>query len=121
MMVNWTELRASMKKGGAIFARTNKDMVTAFQGLNAAANGCTELDVKTRELISLACAVTSQCDGCIGAHVRAAHTAGATEREVSEALSAAVAMRADGAFVHSLKALVAFEDLARPSELGGRS
>ena len=54
------------------------------------------LDAKTRELIALAVAVTTRCDGCITVHTDAAIKAGASKEEIAEALGVAVALNADG-------------------------
>ena len=44
------------------------------------------LDVRTKELIALATAVSKECDGCIAAHAHAAVTSGATPAEAAEAI-----------------------------------
>jgi AhpD family alkylhydroperoxidase len=59
-------------------------------------------------LISLAVAVTRQCDGCITVHADAALKAGATKEELVEALGVAVAVNAGAALVYSARTLDAF-------------
>jgi len=86
-------------------------MLQAYRG-PAAAQGANEaLDPKTRKLISLAVAVTTRCDGCIASHAAAAARAGATKEELADALGVAIAMNAGAAYVYSLRALEAFEEL----------
>ena len=63
------------------------------------------LDEKTRELISLAVAVTTRCDGCIAIHTQAAKQAGASKEEIAEALGVAVALNAGAAVVYSARVL----------------
>jgi AhpD family alkylhydroperoxidase len=63
------------------------------------------LDVKTKQLIAVAVAHVTQCPYCIRGHTKAATRAGATEREMMEAIWVAAEMRAGGAFAHSLIAL----------------
>ena len=67
------------------------------------------LDEKTRQLISLAVAVTTRCDGCISVHSQKAVEAGATKEEIAEALGVAIAMNAGAALVYSARALDAVE------------
>ena len=57
------------------------------------------LDAKTRQLISLAVAVSTHCDGCIVVHTDAALKAGASKEEISDALGLAVAMNAGAALI----------------------
>uniref|UniRef100_UPI001330AE4B carboxymuconolactone decarboxylase family protein n=1 Tax=Klebsiella pneumoniae TaxID=573 RepID=UPI001330AE4B len=59
------------------------------------------LDQKTQELISLAVAVTTRCDGCISIHSQAALKAGASREEIAAALAVAVSLNAGAAEVYS--------------------
>jgi AhpD family alkylhydroperoxidase len=83
-------------------------LLEGYKALDGAAAKGGALDAKTRELISLAVAVTTRCDGCIAVHTAAAKKAGATREELAEALSVAVAMNAGAALVYSARALDAF-------------
>ena len=69
------------------------------------------LDAKTHELISLAVAVTTRCDGCLTAHAAAAKKAGATKEEVAAALGTAIALNAGAAYVYSARTLDAYDEL----------
>jgi len=60
---------------------------------------------KTRELISLALAVRSHCDGCISVHTAEALKHGATCEEIAEALGVAVAINAGAAMVYSARTM----------------
>ena len=84
------------------------DTLAGFRALDGAAARVGTLDVKTRELIALAVAVTTRCDGCITLHSAAAARAGASQQEVAEALSVAIALNAGAALVYSARALDAF-------------
>jgi AhpD family alkylhydroperoxidase len=83
-------------------------LLEGYKALDGAAAKGGALDAKTRELISLAVAVTTRCDGCIAVHTAAAKKAGASREELAEALSVAVAMNAGAALVYSARALDAF-------------
>jgi AhpD family alkylhydroperoxidase len=80
-------------------------LLKGFGALNRGAAATKHLDAKTRELIALAVAVTTRCDGCIDAHVRRAKAAGATKEEMAEALGVAIALNAGAALSYSLHVL----------------
>jgi AhpD family alkylhydroperoxidase len=69
------------------------------------ANKTTHLDAKTRELIAVAIAVTTRCNGCIGAHSDRSIKAGATRDEVAEALGVAIEPNAGAALPYSARVL----------------
>lgn len=108
MLQQWSEMVAGNRAAGSLFAEQNPPMSAAFKGLNGAQTGNGALDAKTRELIAMAVAVTTRCDGCIGAHAAAARSHGATEEEMSDALGVAIALNAGAAYIYSLRAMDAF-------------
>jgi AhpD family alkylhydroperoxidase len=57
-----------------------------YRQLHDSALGAGALDVRTKELISLAIAVSKECDGCIAAHAHAAVLHGATPPQAAEAI-----------------------------------
>jgi len=73
--------------------------------LGGANSTTSKLGEKTRQLISLAVAVTTHCDGCIVFHTDAALKAGASKEEIAEALGVAVSMNAGAALVYSARVL----------------
>ncbi len=78
------------------------------------------LDVKTKELIALAIAVTRECDGCISAHARGAARRGATAQEVAEAMGVAILLNGGPGTVWGPRAYAAFAEFAAPEgEAGG--
>nr|WP_090551147.1 carboxymuconolactone decarboxylase family protein [Paraburkholderia caballeronis] len=83
-------------------------LLEGYAALDGAAARGGVLDAKTRELIALAVAVTTRCDGCIAVHSAAAQKAGASREEVAEALAVAIALNAGAALVYSARALDAF-------------
>lgn len=105
MLNDWTDVLANNRKAANQLATHNPKLLTAFRGLNEAQGATGTLDAKTRELIALAVAVTTRCDGCIAAHASAARQAGVTEAELSEALATAIALNAGAAYVYSLRAM----------------
>ncbi|MQU04051.1 carboxymuconolactone decarboxylase family protein, partial [Pseudomonas sp. FSL R10-2245] len=71
------------------------------------------LDTKTRELISIAVAITTRCVGCIAAHTDAAIKAGASREEVAATLATAISLNAGAAYIYSLRALEAYDTLKK--------
>ena len=110
MFTNWTDLFGTLRKSHTKLGATNPKMLEAYRNLAAAQGSNGALDAKTRELIALAVAVTTRCDGCISSHAAAAAKAGATEAEVSDALGTAIALNAGAAYVFSLHAMEAFAE-----------
>lgn len=108
MLNDWTEQLKNLRGAAGTLARANPKLVAGFQSLSAAQNGTGALDARTRELIALAVAVTTRCDGCIAAHASAARAAGVTEAELSDALGTAIALNAGAAYVYSVRAMEAF-------------
>jgi len=71
-----------------------------------------ELPAKIKELIALAIAVTTECDGCIAFHARGAARCGATAQEVAEALGVAILMNGGPGTVWGPRAYAAFQEFA---------
>lgn len=70
------------------------------------------LDAATKELIALAIAVTTKCDGCIASHARGAARAGATADQVAETLGVAILMNGGPSTVYGPRAMDAFLEFA---------
>ena len=91
-----------------------------YAALASSGGKAVHLDGKTRELISLAVAVTTRCDGCIAGHVEAAIGYGATREELAEALGVAISMNAGAAMVYSARALDCYAAMSSPpAQTGG--
>jgi AhpD family alkylhydroperoxidase len=75
------------------------------------------LDVKTKELIALAIAVTKGCDGCIAAHARAAALRGASRDEAAEAIGVAILMNGGPGTTHGPRAFAAFREFQERLQL----
>ena len=109
MFADWKNLVPHVKKSFGSLGKDYPKMLSAYQSLNVASADGGALDAKTRELISLAVAVTTRCDGCIGVHAQAAIANGATEAEVAAALATAISLNAGAAYMYSLHALEAIK------------
>lgn len=107
MFLDWKQHALMVKKAFGKLGGQHPKMLQAYQALGQAAEA-EALDAKTRELISLAVAVTTRCESCISVHAEAAE-AGATDSEVAGALATAIALNAGAAYTYSLRAMEAVE------------
>ena len=109
MHKNWTamtsELSGAIKevRGGA------PDVMKGFSAIAQAALKANALDTKTKELIALAIAVATRCDGCIAFHAEAAVKQGASREEVLETMGMAIYMGAGPSVMYAAQALEAFD------------
>jgi AhpD family alkylhydroperoxidase len=108
MMLDWNLYLKEITSTIGQIATVSPDIVRGYRAISDAGQKTGKLDAKTRELISLAVAVTRQCDGCITVHTEAALKAGATKEELVEALGVAIAVNAGAALVYSARTLDAF-------------
>jgi AhpD family alkylhydroperoxidase len=92
----------------------------AFEDFSNAVFAEGALDEKTKQLIALAVAHTTQCPYCIDGHTKLARRKGATPEEAMEAVWVAAEMRAGGAYAHSTIALHAMGETEPQHERSGR-
>lgn len=92
----------SDSKFGRNLRRETPDINQAFLDFDAAvfAEEGREIPLKYRELIATAVGISTQCVYCIEAHSTGAAKAGATQKEIAEAVWVATALRAGGAYSH---------------------
>ncbi len=79
--------------------------------MDEAASKTGHLTTKVHELIALAVAVTTRCDGCISVHTKKAVEHGASREEIAEALGVAIVMNAGAALTYSARVLDAHASL----------
>ncbi len=91
MSKNPRQLLNDFMNGLQEVGKTNGTNVEAFMGLLGATYAPASLDVKTKELISVAIGAYNRCEYCIVFHVYKALEAGATRAEIMEAAMVAVA------------------------------
>ncbi|ABD89824.1 carboxymuconolactone decarboxylase family protein [Rhodopseudomonas palustris] len=113
MHKNWIdvtgELSVALKevRGGA------PEVMKGFAAIAQAALKANALDTKTKELIALAIAVATRCDGCIGFHAEAAVKHGASRDEVMETMGMAIYMGAGPSVMYAAQAVEAFDQFAQ--------
>ncbi len=109
MMIDWNQYHKEAGARVGELMKLSPDTVRGYQTLTSANSKTSLLGEKIRQLISLAVAVTTRCDGCIVFHTDAALKAGATKEEIAEALGVAVSMNAGAALIFSSRVLDAVE------------
>lgn len=68
------------------------------------------LDTRTKELIALAIAVSTECDGCIAAHAHGAVRHGASLEEAAEAIGVTILMNGGPATIYGPRVFAAFSE-----------
>lgn len=110
MMVDWNTYRDALHRTVGDFAKLNPPVMRGLSMMSGAEKDG-HLGPKIHELIALAVAVTTRCDGCIATHVKAAAEHGATREEIAEALGTAIALNAGAALTYTARTLDAFDAL----------
>lgn len=113
-MMDWAKHRKELLTKVGELATLSPDTVAGYMTASGAGGKTGKLDAKTRQLISLAVAVTTKCDGCISVHSNEAVKEGATREEIAEALGVAVAMNAGAALAYSARVLDALDAAEKP-------
>lgn len=111
-MMNWIKYRADVKKRAGDLSKLAPEAMKGYMALSTSGDKAVTLDARTRELISLAVAVTTRCDGCIAGHVEAAIKHGVTKEEIAEAMGVAIAMNAGAALVYSTRVLDCYAEMS---------
>jgi AhpD family alkylhydroperoxidase len=112
MLKDWQAMAGELS-GDIKSLRTGApDVMKGFSALAQAALKAGALDTKTKELIALAIAIATRCDGCITFHAEAAMRQGATRAEVLETMGMAVYMGAGPSVMYAAQALEAFDQFS---------
>ncbi|KAA8726157.1 MAG: carboxymuconolactone decarboxylase family protein [Ewingella americana] len=113
MLLNWNEHRDELLGKVNEFAKLTPEFMRGLVKMDAGASATGHLDPKIHELIALAVAVTTRCDGCISVHVKAAAKHGATREEIAEALAVAISLNTGAALTYTAHVLDAFDSLPK--------
>ncbi len=111
-MENYTDLTKDISHYLGKFQQEMPEVMAAFGQLSHAATQEGELGKKTKELIALALAVATHCDGCIGFHSRTLVKLGASRKELLETLAMAIYMGGGPSLMYAAQALKAFEEFS---------
>ncbi len=112
MATNYVDRHRELNEGFRRLRGANPDVMAGFAKMHRAAVIDGALPAKTKELIALAIAIATHCDGCIAFHTHDAVRAGATQAEVEEAIGVAILMGGGSAAVYGSDALEALEQFA---------
>jgi AhpD family alkylhydroperoxidase len=113
MMQDWNSYRAALIENVGKFGEQNPGVMQGLGTVEGAAAKKGKLDPKVHELIALAVAVTTRCDGCISVHTKKAVEHGASLDEITEALGVAIALNAGAALVYSSRVVEAHSQLSK--------
>lgn len=108
-MEDWNAYSVSLFSRVSEFSKLNPDAIRGLQIIEKAPERSGLLDAKTHELIALAVAVTTRCDGCIARHTKLALELGVTREEIAEALGTALALNAGAALTYTARVFDAFD------------
>lgn len=105
MAYNVREMLNSFVGGLGTLAETNQENVDAFMGLLGTTYEPKALDLKAKELISVAIGCYNRCEYCIVYHSYKAFEAGATKEEILEAAMVSVAFGGGPSMAYSVTLL----------------
>ncbi|HEY1941859.1 MAG TPA: carboxymuconolactone decarboxylase family protein [Roseiarcus sp.] len=108
MLIDWNDFLPKVKGSVKALADASPETIVGYRQICAFDAKSGHLDEKTRELISLAVAVTTRSDGCIANHTKRVIELGATREEVADAMGVAVAMNAGAAVTYAGRVMDAF-------------
>ena len=110
-MVEWKETIHDINSRLKELSTRTPDTLRGFGLIARAGANTNHLGAKTRELIALAVAVTTRCDGCIAFHSAEAVKLGVSDAEIAEALGVAINLNAGAAITYSTHVLDAIDKL----------
>lgn len=108
LIEEFNEYRAKMNE--KILGEDNK-VIKRFFNLDTNAYAPGELDVKTKEMIGLACSMVLRCDDCIKYHLGKSYEAGLKKEEIFEVFSIALVIGGSIVIPHLRRAVEYWEEL----------
>lgn len=76
------------------YAMLTPELKSLYMGFYKATYGKTKLDLKTKEYVAIAAALTSGCKGCLEGHLKKAKREGATSEEIAEVIAITLGVNA---------------------------
>lgn len=98
-------LRRGMTKHWGEMAKRVPKIMEGWREFYGAVMEPGHLDVKTKELIMIACMHATGCPWCIDSHVRKARKVGATAEEIAEAVATASLIVSGSTLMHHIVAV----------------
>ncbi|WP_348648996.1 carboxymuconolactone decarboxylase family protein [Rhizobium sp. P38BS-XIX] len=112
-MQDWNAYRDALIGRVGDFAKLSPDVLRGLTTIENSGLKTGKLEPKMHEILALAVAVATRCDGCIAVHAQKAIELGATEGEIAEALGVAIALNAGAALTYSARVFDAIEALPK--------
>jgi AhpD family alkylhydroperoxidase len=110
LLEEFNEYRSKMNE--RILAEDNK-VIKRFFNLDTNTYAEGELDVKSKEMIGLACSMVLRCDDCIKYHLGKSYEAGVGRKEVFEVFSIAMVIGGSIVIPHLRRAVEYWEELEK--------
>ena len=110
-MLDWKKTIQDISSRLKELSTRTPDTLRGFGLIAGAGANTNHLGAKTRELIALAVAVTTRCDGCIAFHSAEAVKLGVSDVEIAEALGVAINLNTGAAITYSTHVLDAIDRL----------
>jgi AhpD family alkylhydroperoxidase len=112
MSKNYPEIIKGISANSRKIRKAIPDAMAGFSqlALNASKDGA--LSAKTKEMIAVAIAIATRCDGCIGYHVEALVKLGCTFEEFNEVLGMTVYLGGGPSLMYAADAVAAFEQFS---------
>lgn len=76
------------------YAMLTPELKQLYMGFYKATYGKSKIDIKTKEFIAIAAALTSGCKGCLEGHLKKAKKEGATSEEIAEVIAITLGVNA---------------------------
>lgn len=110
--MDWKELNRGMRTKIRTMNQLIPEAAGGFGALTKSVADNGTLDLKTKELIAVAIAISEQCDPCVAFHIAALQRAGGTRQELGDVLAMSIQMGGGPSFMYSAKVLEAWDQLA---------
>lgn len=110
----FNEYRSKMNE--SILAADNK-VIKRFFNLDTNAYSAGEIDVKTKEMIGLACSMVLRCDDCVKYHLEKCYEIKVNKAEIFEVFSIATLIGGSIVIPHLRRATEYWEELEKTSTL----
>jgi len=110
-MQDWNQYRHALLGRVGDFSKLSPDVLRGLGTMEGSAGKTGRLEPKMHEIIALAVAVTTRCDGCIAVHAKKAIELGASREEIAEALGVAISLNAGAALTYTARVFDAIEAL----------
>jgi AhpD family alkylhydroperoxidase len=104
------QVQAELRPHARELRQAIPDVYRSFAALHDSALAAGVLDTKTKELIALALAISSECDGCIAAHAHAAVRRGASLEEAADVIGVTFLMNGGPATIYGPRAYAAVRE-----------